>query len=318
MSIYKQIYERMCASSAVFLSVHDELTISILNSPLTHHTRNTVHLSMRSIPPCIPRQWGPLSVEEMSVSILQYLPVTIADMVVWAFYRILRTGSSRYQGNLPEGKYNPDWYPFSSRRVPPIDKGGFAVAVAEGKIVVHSCIADIVGKKIRFENKRGGAGAGVRKSDESEGLRLDVDVDVVVLCTGYKADWSWLQIPLPTPAPSPAPSSFPSSFLNLTPSLTSHFSSSSSSSATNLINSTSPYTFPSSHTSHHSHHSTPRTPDHDSACATLAKAGSVSPSSCAGGLYFVGYDPGPALIPLMAIREQAERVANCVQIALTD
>ena len=282
---------------------------------------------MRSIPPCIPRQWGPLSVEEMSVSILQYLPVSIADVVVWAFYRILRTGSSRYRGNLPEGKYNPDWYPFSSRRVPPIDKGGFAVAVAEGRIVVHSCIAGIAGKRIRFEDKRGGAGSGVLNSDGTEGL--GVDVDVVVLCTGYKADWSWLQIPLPTPAPAPVPLVY--SFTKPIQSLTPHSSSSSSSSSSTTIAtytssspSTSPCTSPSTmtsntpHTSHHSHHSPPRTPDHDSTCALLAKSSSVSPSSCRGGLYFVGYDPGPALIPLMAIREQAERVANCVKIALTE
>jgi hypothetical protein len=279
-----------------------------------------VHLSMRSIPPCIPRQWGPLSVEEMSVRILQYLPVSIADMVVWAFYRILRTGSSRYRGNLPEGKYNPDWYPFSSRRVPPIDKGGFAVAVAEGRIVVHSCIADIIGKRITFENKRGGTG--VLNSDGSEGL----DVDVVVLCTGYKADWSWLQIPHPLPTPAPVPVGH--SFTKPTQSLTPHSSSSSSSSESTTTASynssspsTSPYTSPStmtSHTSHISHHSPPRIPDHDSTCALLAKSSSTSPSSCRGGLYFVGYDPGPALIPLMAIREQAERVAKCVKIALTD
>ena len=243
---------------------------------------------MRSIPPCIPRQWGPLSVEEMSVSILQYLPVSLADTIVWAFYRILRTGSSRYRGNLPEGKYNPDWYPFASRRVPPIDKGGFAVAVAEGGIVVHSCISGISGKKIKFQNKRDEVST--IRSDESE----EFEFDVVVLCTGYKADWSWLQIPATVPTPSADP-----------------LHSSSTSPISTSISTIS------AHGIHHGRSYT-RPLDHDSACAYLAKSSSMSPESSREGMFFVGYDPGPALIPLMGIRSQAQSVAVCIKCALRD
>lgn len=255
---------------------------------------STVHLSMRSIPPCIPRQWGPLSVEEMSVSILQYLPVSLADTIVWAFYRILRTGSIRYRGNLPEGKYNPDWYPFASRRVPPIDKGGFAVAVAEGGIIVHSCISGISGKKIKFQNKRDVVNTIL--SDESE----ELDFDVVVLCTGYKADWSWLQIPTTVSANPP------------------HSSSTSTTSTTHFPTSTSTLKISAhGHGIHHGRTHT-RTLDHDSACAYLAKSSSMSPESSREGMFFVGYDPGPALIPLMGIRSQAQSVAECMKCALRD
>lgn len=280
----------------VFSSVNLSYSASN-NLPPFLFKRNTVHLSMRSIPPCIPRQWGPLSVEEMSVSILQYLPVSLADTIVWAFYRILRTGSSRYRGNLPEGKYNPDWYPFASRRVPPIDKGGFAAAVAEGGIVVHSCISGISGEKIKFQNKRDDVNT--IRSDKSE----ELDFDVVVLCTGYKADWSWLQPPATV----------------LTPSADNpHSSSTSTISSTYFPTSTSTSTI-SAH-GHGIHHGRThnRTMDHDSACAYLAKSSSTSPQSSRGGMYFVGYDPGPALIPLMGIRTQAQIVAVCIKCALRD
>ena len=102
--------------------------------------RDLVHMSMRSVPPCIPRQWGPLSVEEMSVCILQYLPVDTADFIVGAFYRILLTGYTGYSCQVPGGRSSPDWYTFSSQRVTPIDKGRFAKSVSEGNILLYTLL----------------------------------------------------------------------------------------------------------------------------------------------------------------------------------
>jgi hypothetical protein len=132
-----------------------------------------VHMSMRSIPPCIPRQWGPISVEEISVWLLQYLPVSLADWVVWGFYHVLSTGRSSYSSKMPGKKTSPDWYPFSSRRVPPIDKAGFSTAVAEGEVVIHSCITHAKDNIITFKS--------------SSALQVDsMEVNVVILCTGYQ------------------------------------------------------------------------------------------------------------------------------------
>ena len=241
-------------------------------------------MSMRAVPPCIPRQWGPLSVEEVSVWILQYLPVNTADFIVWLFYRVYRMlrGGGRNKG-IPGGKINPDWYPFSSHRVPPIDKGGFTESVGQGSVQLHSCITSARGKRITFQSKS------TVRSHKEHSEEDSLETDVIVLCTGYRADWSWLHIPLPLSLPPPTPLFFSSPV-----SPTSAPSSTHSQNATNDNDNV-------------------RILDRDSALSEFARLRSISPITCTDGLFFVGYDPGPALIPLSAIRSQAKIVATAIQ-----
>lgn len=269
-----------------------------------------MHVSMRSIPPCIPRQWGPLSVEEMSVWILQYLPVDTADFVVWAFYRILSTGGTGYIRQVPGGKSNPDWYPFSSRRVPPIDKGGFAKAVSEGRIVLHSCISSTNGKEVNFNHPKKGCGTGrmgggMRIGVGQKGLSGNDDVidkmdaDVIVVCTGYTADWNWLDIKIDSTSNSSFSSSSPPPFSPI-PLLYSSPSQYSKSAQT-------------SYSSIQSSNSNSKISYRNNALSTYARTQCRNPEKCTDGLFFIGYDPGDALIPLMAMREQAVKIAKCAK-----
>ena len=319
--------------------------------------RKSIHMSVRSIPPCIPRQWGPLSVEEMSVWFLQYLPVRIADSVVWLFYRILLTGRYKYRNRIPGRKFNPDWYPFSSRRVPPIDKGNFTTAVAEGKIILHSCVDRAVGKKLFFKNidsslsspcissflpfsssffsssssaaassttttfsssplfhsigKNNKDNLTVAKEVEVETEEIDsLYADIVVLCTGYEADWSWLEIPLSLPL------SLPFSLSLLSPSLPSP---SLTQSLSLCLQSDSPFPSPASGISSCSHDKSLHTTsiqhtDRKTLISAIAKQRSAAPHlSLCDGVFFIGYDPGNALVPLSAIRSQARDIAIFVK-----
>ena len=289
---------------------------------------NLVHMSMRSIPPCIPRQWGFLSVEEMSVSILQYLPITIADTVVWAFYHILSTGSSSYRNKIPGRKLNPDWYPFSSRRVPPIDKGRFALSVAEGKIILHSTICKAEGNELYFKNPHTQIIESNYSSSSSSSfhpsfhpthgnndLGSDSDflhVDVVVLCTGYDPDWSWLHIPMPL---TPLNSKFFDFNFNF-PSLV-HVSSSPSSAPIKyqIQESTTKLQEKRTHICSNTDRRTSQEMDRKILFTSLAKQRSAAPLlSLSDGLFFIGYDPGNALIPLAAIRNQAIDIAKYVNV----
>jgi hypothetical protein len=213
------------------------------------------------------------------VWILQYLPVNTADFIVWLFYRLYRTlrGGGRNKG-IPGGKINPDWYPFSSHRVPPIDKGGFTESVREGRVQLHSCISTARGKRITFQWKDAVGFHGKRTAEDS------LEADVIVLCTGYRADWSWLHMPLPISLPLPFSTSISSCAL----------------SSTHSQNTT-------------DNHNKVRTLDRDSALSEFARLRSMSPITCTDGLFFVGYDSGPALIPLIAIRNQAKVVATTIQ-----
>lgn len=243
---------------------------------------------MRTVPPCIPRQWGPLAVEEVSVWILQYLPVYTADVIVWLFYRLYRMirGNSRNKkGRILGGKINPDWYPFSSHRVPPIDKGGFTEALGEGKVLLHSCIAEAKGRKIMFQSNPGSG------SREGHTVEDSLDTDVIVLCTGYRADWSWLHIPLPLSLPLSLPLPLP--LLRST--------------VTAIIPSPPMSSLPQNTLSYHGE---VKTLDRDSVLSEFARLRSLSPITCTDGLFFIGYDPGPALIPLSAIRNQAKIIAK--------
>ena len=321
--------------------------------------RKSIHMSVRSIPPCIPRQWGPLSVEEMSVWFLQYLPVRIADSVVWLFYRILLTGRYKYRNRIPGRKFNPDWYPFSSRRVPPIDKGNFTTAVAEGKIILHSCVDRAVGKKLFFKNidsslsspcissflpfsssffsssssaapssstttfsssslfhsigKNNKDNLTVAKEVKVEVETEEIDslyADIVVLCTGYEADWSWLEIPLSLPL------SLPFSLSLLSPSLPSP---SLTQSLSLCLQSDSPFPSPASGISSCSHDKSLHTTsiqhtDRKTLISAIAKQRSAAPHlSLCDGVFFIGYDPGNALVPLSAIRSQARDIAIFVK-----
>lgn len=213
--------------------------------------------------------------------ILQYLPVNTADFIVWLFYRVYRMlrGGGKNKG-IPGGKINPDWYPFSSHRVPPIDKGGFTESVGDGRVHIHSCIASARGKRIIFQSKDS-LGFHAEHSEEDS-----LETDVIVLCTGYRADWSWLHIPLPLSLPLP----FPTSVSPSIPSIPSR----------------------SYNQSTIDNHDNARTLDRDSALSEFARLRSISPITCTDGLFFIGYDPGPALIPLSAIRSQAKIIATTI------
>ena len=146
-----------------------------------------LHLSMRSIPPRVPRQWLCLSIEWLSARLFKYFPQHAVDTVALVFYRFLHASSS-YTDKLPNKRRNPDWLPRASRRVPPIDKYGFVQAVSRGMISVHSTIDRVEGSRVFFKT----AAAGTSSScDDMPSCGDYLDVDVIVLCTGYEADFSW-------------------------------------------------------------------------------------------------------------------------------
>jgi hypothetical protein len=213
------------------------------------------------------------------VWILQYLPVNMADFVVWLFYRLYRMlrGGGRNKG-VQGGEINPDWYPFSSHRVPPIDKGGFTESIGEGRVQIHSCISTARGRKVTFQSKNAVGFQGENATEDS------LEADVVVFCTGYRADWSWLHIPLPLSLPLP----FSMSIFRSAPSSTRSQNTTNSYRKVKIL-------------------------DRDSTLSEFARLRSISPITCTDGLFFVGYDPGPALIPLSAIRNQAKMVATTIQ-----
>jgi len=219
----------------------------------------------------VPRQWQCLSVEALSWTLLQHLPVDWADSVVWLFYRMLH--GSRYTSKLPGKKRVPDWYPYSSERVPPIDKGEFAAAVAAGRILVYPEIVRAQGRTVFFHKETNEMNTNSSSSSSSSSFPCDV----IVFCTGYKPSLDWLHF-LPAPPPIPV-DAFSAAVID------------------------------------RNGKSAPTTPP-------LPMEARMSGSSTAlgtqdkDGLFFVGYYPGSALLPLLAINQQAKTTAEKINILL--
>ena len=154
-----------------------------LTESLRNHGLKSLHMSWRSIPPIVPRQWGILGVECLSYYLLQYLPAELSDGIVLCFYRFLNGSSYTY--HLPGQQLYPNWYPYSAGKVPPIDKGTFVQGVRDKSIIIHADISHAAGNRIYFENK---------PLIDGNICNDHIEVDTIVLCTGYTEGLDWLHL----------------------------------------------------------------------------------------------------------------------------
>ena len=136
-----------------------------------------VTVAVRSVPPVVRRQWGPLAVEWVSRAGLQFLPPALADLAVDLFIAV-NFGRRWWRAapDLPDDAR--EWRAFASRRVPVIDKwagqpgGGLVAAVQSRRI-------RLVGPPVAAR-----PGAVVAAASAACGGRCTVPCDTVILATG--------------------------------------------------------------------------------------------------------------------------------------
>ena len=137
-----------------------------------------LHISTRSLPPVLPREYGCLNIESVG-QILAYLPAFLADFMVYCFCILLT--SKLYRSKLPKDK--PDWYPYQCRRVPSIDKSEFIRGVETDKIKVHGTISHIDELQVDFT-----------PSNTTSTTFIMYEFDLIILCTGYQSNIDWLRL----------------------------------------------------------------------------------------------------------------------------
>ncbi|EKX44111.1 hypothetical protein GUITHDRAFT_163647 [Guillardia theta CCMP2712] len=144
----------------------------------------SVSLSVRSVPPIVRREWGPLAVEWVSRLCLQHLPPALADAVVDLFI-VVNFGRAWWTPFFPVGARK--WRPFGARRVPIIDKwagrqgGGLVDSIKKGALRVHGPLMQARGRHVLVSTR----------ACESSETEL-VPCDVIVFSTGFQdnlGDW---------------------------------------------------------------------------------------------------------------------------------
>ncbi|CAN0067124.1 unnamed protein product, partial [Ectocarpus sp. 8 AP-2014] len=161
-----------------------------------------VHISTRSAPPIIMRQWGPLSLEWVSSRPLhnktdyiatsppthhrpdslagteravQFLPARATDKVL-SMFAAAKWGRGWRDKVFPPG-VRQTWSACSSNRIPCVDKGSLVPSLLSGRIKVHGPIDWANGKTLRFRH----SGA-------------TVPFETVILATGFDSSvHGWLE-----------------------------------------------------------------------------------------------------------------------------
>ena len=128
-----------------------------------------------------------------------------------------------------------------------------------------------------------GIGIGQNGVSGNDDVVDKMNADVIVVCTGYTSDWSWLDLKTDRASDSPFSSSSSSLFNSSLLPLNSN---------TSLSSSLSQYSKSTSNSSSNSYLC-----DKNNGLSTYAKTQCRNPDKCNDGLYFIGYDPGDALIP---------------------
>eukprot|EP00752_Nemacystus_decipiens_P001331 g1321.t1 len=142
-----------------------------------------VHISTRSAPPIIMREWGPLSLEWVSRA-TQFLPALVSDRVLSAF-AAAKWGKGWRAKVFPPG-VRQTWNACASNRIPCIDKGCLVKALLGGRIVVHGPVDWASGRTLRFQ----ATGEFLAPSNR----RATGSFDTVILATGFDshAHQGWL------------------------------------------------------------------------------------------------------------------------------
>ncbi|CBN76497.1 conserved unknown protein [Ectocarpus siliculosus] len=156
-----------------------DLAVALLANGL-----DRVHISTRSAPPIIMRQWGPLSLEWVSrptkqhpstPRAVQFLPARAIDKVL-SMFAAAKWGRGWRDRVFPPG-VRQTWSACSSNRVPCIDKGSLVPSLLSGRIKVHGPIDWANGKTLRFRH----SGA-------------TVPFETVILATGFDSSvHGWLE-----------------------------------------------------------------------------------------------------------------------------
>ena len=143
------------------------------------------------MPSIVRRQWGPLSVEWVSLLALQHLPRALADFCVDGFVACF-FGARWWVKYAPPGTRS--WMPYVSERVPVIDKwagvrsrGGLVQSIKDGRLVLVGPVTAATGKNLCLssEGEAGSSSAGQNGGCWSP-------CDVVICATGFSEttqDW---------------------------------------------------------------------------------------------------------------------------------
>eukprot|EP00960_Hanusia_phi_P029708 748118-Hanusia_phi.AAC.1 len=149
-----QVYHSSSVRSMQAMTGRDVLLVGMGNSAtdiamsLLPRARS-VTLSVRSVPPIVRREWGPLAVEWVSRLCLQHLPPALADGIVDLFIAV-NFGRAWWKPFFPPGA--SQWRPFQSRRVPIIDKwagrrgGGLVESIRTGALRVRGPLMQARGR----------------------------------------------------------------------------------------------------------------------------------------------------------------------------
>ena len=151
-------------------------TASDLASNLLEAGAQQIHLSTRSIPPMIPREWGPFTMEGVTYYALRHLPSSCLCDAVLALFCNVTNGYHWWEDYFPAGM--PSWQAYKERRVPTIDKGRFIKGIKDGSIIVHGPPHQACGNHVSFE---------VFEDDSHRHRQADDTAcfDIVILATGY-------------------------------------------------------------------------------------------------------------------------------------
>jgi len=148
-----------------------------------------VHLSIRSVPPIVAREWGPFAVEWVSRILCQHLPALLADKVVDLFDVVIHGWNWKKQC-FPQGL--PSWRAFSSGRVPIIDKGQLVKSLKAEKIVVHGPIEKIEGSRVTFKSSSLSKKIEVANEQDLRSCNF-LEVDTLIFATGFAPSFpNWL------------------------------------------------------------------------------------------------------------------------------
>jgi len=136
------------------------------------------------MPTIVRRQWGPLSVEWVSLLALQHLPCRLADLCVQGFVACF-FGVKWWVDHVPVG--TTSWVPYGSMRVPVIDKwagvrqqGGLVQCIKEGRVQLLGQITGADGHHLLLSGPQAGGGG-------------RVPCDVVIFATGFaQTSHDWL------------------------------------------------------------------------------------------------------------------------------
>jgi hypothetical protein len=192
------------------LAMQDVVIVGLGNSAadiamaLLDHGARRVRVCVRSMPTIVRRQWGPLSVEWVSLLALQHLPRVLADLCVEGFVACF-FGARWWVPYAPPGTRS--WTPYSSQRVPVIDKwagtrsqGGLVQSIKEGRLLLSGPITAAAGRNLFLSSPEGGGGeggggggGGVDASGTGRGEGSWVPCDAVIFATGFlETSQEWL------------------------------------------------------------------------------------------------------------------------------